>query len=83
MDCQMPNMNGYEAAKLIRMEERVYDIETPIIALTSNDSSEDEPVMDFHITKPLNEEKLVEAFRSIDGKTMTTREWSKSRAGFR
>ncbi|RZC88135.1 hypothetical protein C5167_015937 [Papaver somniferum] len=83
MDCQMPNMNGYEAAKLIRMEERVYDIETPIIALTSNDSSEDEPVMDFHITKPLNEEKLVEAFRFIDGKTLTTREWSTSRAGFR
>ncbi|KAI3991238.1 hypothetical protein MKX01_022459 [Papaver californicum] len=90
MDCQMPNMNGQEAAKLIRMEECVYNIHTPIIALTANDSSE-EHGMDFHIIKPLNEEKLLEGisfhrcsfFLFPPGKTMRTREWSTSRAGFR
>ncbi|KAI3980711.1 hypothetical protein MKX01_025276 [Papaver californicum] len=77
------HFHGLPAAKLIRIEERVYNIHTPIIALTANDSSEEEHGMDFHITKPLNEEKLLEAFRSIHGKTMTAREWSTSRAGFR
>ncbi|CAN6190432.1 unnamed protein product [Urochloa humidicola] len=66
MDCQMPNMDGYEATKLIRDEENRYGIHTPIIALTANDTEEDmqnaiHAGMDLHLTKPINGKKIVEA----------------------
>ncbi|CAN6202299.1 unnamed protein product [Urochloa humidicola] len=66
MDCQMPNMDGYEATKLIREEENRYGIHTPIIALTANDMEEDmqkaiHAGMDLHLTKPINGKRIVEA----------------------
>jgi len=66
----MPNMDGYEATKLIREEERRYGIHTPIIALTAADTEEDlekaiDAGMDLHLTKPILRQKIVEAVRSV------------------
>ncbi|TVU12299.1 hypothetical protein EJB05_45936, partial [Eragrostis curvula] len=66
MDCQMPIMDGYEATKLIREEEKSYGIHTPIIALTAHTIEEDlqkaiDAGMDLHLTKPVERMKMVEA----------------------
>jgi two-component system, sensor histidine kinase and response regulator len=57
MDCQMPGMDGYEAAQRIRSNERWRHL--PIIAMTASAMAADrERVlasgMDDHITKPLD-----------------------------
>ena len=36
MDCHMPEMDGFEATKLIRNEESISNTHTPIVALTAN-----------------------------------------------
>ncbi|KAI3881623.1 hypothetical protein MKX03_024944 [Papaver bracteatum] len=71
MDCQMPVMDGYEATRRIRMAERFYDIHIPIIALTANEAGDEadmrkEAGMDFHITKPLKVDPLLDAIRFLD-----------------
>lgn len=63
MDIQMPNMNGYEAAKKIRAMEGKRS-EIPIIAMTANAFEEDrrraiESGMNEHIGKPVDIKKLV------------------------
>ena len=59
MDLQMPNMDGYEATKLIRE----IDKKVPIIALTANAMKEDiertkKAGMNAHLNKPIDVEKL-------------------------
>ena len=60
MDCQMPEMDGYEATRLIRNWEREYGSKhLPIIALTANATKEDvrmclESGMDAYCSKPIN-----------------------------
>jgi CheY-like chemotaxis protein/nitrogen-specific signal transduction histidine kinase/HPt (histidine-containing phosphotransfer) domain-containing protein len=59
MDLQMPNMDGYEATKLIRE----IDKKIPIIALTANAMKEDiektkKAGMNAHLNKPIDVEKL-------------------------
>ena len=59
MDLQMPNMDGYEATKIIREEDK----EIPIIALTANAMKEDVEKtkavgMNKHLNKPIEVEKL-------------------------
>ncbi len=67
MDMQMPEMDGYEAAKEIRQWEAVENSErVPIVALTANALSGDlekslAAGMDAHITKPINRQKLLDA----------------------
>lgn len=61
MDLQMPNMDGYEATKIIREENK----EIPIIALTANAMKEDIEKtravgMNRHLNKPIDVEKLYE-----------------------
>ena len=64
MDCQMPNMDGFEATT--RMREMESDTRTPIIALTANSLPEDRARsykvgMDEFLTKPIIKEKLQNA----------------------
>ncbi|XP_008237868.1 PREDICTED: histidine kinase CKI1-like [Prunus mume] len=71
MDCQMPIMDGFEAAREIRKEEKSYDVHIPIIALTSHEQGEEtrrmiEAGMDHHLTKPLKLDSLLETIRYID-----------------
>jgi CheY-like chemotaxis protein len=67
MDCQMPEMDGYEATAAIRARE-AGDGHVPIIAMTAGASPEDEAAclaagMDDYVTKPVNRavlERLLE-----------------------
>lgn len=73
MDCQMPEMDGYEAAQLIREKERVDfpDLRRiPIIALTANamDSDRDrcfQAGMDDFLAKPVTMTALWEAIKGL------------------
>ncbi|TDO24904.1 PAS domain S-box protein [Pedobacter duraquae] len=65
MDVQMPEMNGYEASRRIRIMEK--DMHIPIIALTAgNEKSEREKCiaagMDDFVVKPVVEETIAAVF---------------------
>lgn len=67
MDCQMPEMDGYEASLHIREIEREKGIdEVPIVALTAHARPEDREKclaykMTDHLTKPYEIQELIEA----------------------
>ena len=57
MDCQMPEMDGYEAAQAIRAQPQLQDL--PVIAMTANATSGDRAKalaagMNDHIAKPID-----------------------------
>lgn len=59
MDIQMPEMNGYEAARAIRSLNRSDAATIPIVAMTANAFAEDvqksmDAGMNAHLAKPLN-----------------------------
>ena len=63
MDCQMPELDGYEATAAIRSQEGP-DRHTPIIALTAGARLEDrrrclEAGMDGYLAKPISKEALL------------------------
>jgi CheY-like chemotaxis protein/HPt (histidine-containing phosphotransfer) domain-containing protein len=63
MDCQMPNMDGFEATVAIRLLEQTGDSHIPIIALTANAMASDrdrclESGMDDFVPKPFSREVL-------------------------
>jgi two-component system, sensor histidine kinase and response regulator len=63
MDGQMPEMNGREAARLIRRGEKASGTRTPIIALTASGSTGDRDAclavgMDDYLSKPVSLESL-------------------------
>jgi CheY-like chemotaxis protein len=67
MDCQMPIMDGYEATRTIRLDDK----ETPIIALTASSMREDKEAAlsqgftDF-MTKPYTPQQLKEVLLRYD-----------------
>ncbi|PNV62781.1 hybrid sensor histidine kinase/response regulator [Clostridium sp. chh4-2] len=70
MDVQMPVMNGYEAAAVIRSQDRPDAKTIPIIALTANAFSEDRnralaAGMNAHVTKPIDMTKLYDVLGEV------------------
>jgi signal transduction histidine kinase/CheY-like chemotaxis protein/HPt (histidine-containing phosphotransfer) domain-containing protein len=75
MDCQMPEMDGFEATQLIRERERQAisaggTPQLPIIALTANAIEGDrlrciEAGMNGYVTKPVDLHRLVAAIKSV------------------
>jgi two-component system, sensor histidine kinase and response regulator len=69
MDCQMPEMDGYEATRQIRSSSGIKNPEVPVIALTANALSGDRDLciaagMDDYLTKPIDPRRLAEAVRT-------------------
>lgn len=67
-------MDGYEATRLIREEEKHHGIHIPIFALTAHALPEEnrkivDAGMDFHLCKPLEDSKLLDAIRLIERKS--------------
>lgn len=77
MDIQMPNMDGYQAAKMIRKLQDPEKSSIPIIAVTANAFEEDRKNafaagMNDHVAKPVDLEKLIEALRKYLPKDKTS-----------
>ena len=76
MDIQMPNMNGYEASKIIR-EMGNSRSQIPIIAMTANAFDEDKKKamgagMNAHIAKPFDLRVLLDTMKRILGSYSNT-----------
>jgi two-component system sensor histidine kinase/response regulator len=80
MDCQMPEMDGYEATRIIRAQEKETHI--PIIALTANAMQEDRDHcraagMDDYLSKPITTRQLGEVL----GRWITAPDPSETQVG--
>lgn len=63
-------MDGYEATRRIREEEKKYNARIPIIALTAHSEGTElkmifEAGMDSYIDKPLKKERLIEVLEEM------------------
>ena len=62
-DCQMPEMDGYEVSRTIRMRENAVEPRMPIVAMTANAMVGDrekclDAGMDDYVSKPINADRL-------------------------
>jgi len=65
MDCQMPEMDGFEATKAIRKSDSVQNPDVPIVAMTGHTGEEGRNAclragMNDHVPKPVGKEVLAE-----------------------
>ena len=72
MDIQMPNMNGYEATRMVRRLQDSGKANIPILAMTANAFEEDKREafrsgMNGHIAKPINVHELMKELANILG----------------
>ncbi len=70
MDINMPEMDGYEATDAIRSSSHPQAKIIPIIAMTAEALTEDiqkalEVGMNAHVSKPINDEKIVSAIKAV------------------
>jgi CheY-like chemotaxis protein len=68
MDCQMPEVDGFEATCMMRARETELAYRTPIVALSANVSARDaqrcrEAGMDGHLPKPTSTQQLTDALQ--------------------
>ena len=68
MDCQMPELDGFEATRRLRQWEAQRGRHTPIIAMTANAMKQDpercrESGMDDYLSKPVKPELLADTLR--------------------
>jgi len=76
MDCQMPEMDGYAAARAIRLMDGGHNL--PIVAMTANAMAEDrgrclEAGMDGYLAKPISLARLEAALAEWGGAGMSQR----------
>ncbi len=74
MDCQMPEMDGYEATQAIRISKIVPDPNIPILAMTANAMAGDSEKclasgMNDYISKPISADKLASVVKGWLEKT--------------
>jgi CheY-like chemotaxis protein len=80
MDCQMPNMDGFEATRLIRKRELERGAKrVPIIALTANamECDRDRCIaagMDDYVSKPFKKDALRATLELWTGRNASARE---------
>jgi len=78
MDCQMPEMDGYEATRLLRQSASgVCDTTVPVIAMTAHALTGDRDRclaagMDDYITKPIETDHLLAALQRVLGRSKAT-----------
>jgi PAS domain S-box-containing protein len=75
MDVQMPDIDGLEATRRIRADERFQFL--PILAMTANATNEDraeclEAGMNEHVGKPIDIDEVVPILLALSGRTMNT-----------
>ena len=73
MDIRMPEMDGYEATKIIRTSKHPDAVKIPIIAMTADAFEESirsakEAGMDAYITKPIEPQKMFKTLQDYIGK---------------
>jgi signal transduction histidine kinase/DNA-binding response OmpR family regulator len=79
MDIQMPELDGFEATRIIRAAETASGVHLPIIAMTAHAMKGDrerclEAGMDDYVTKPIQSQDLLRAIQNVIGQPETKRE---------